>query len=696
EEDFYKDISFKWSFPEQEHIVDHELRNYPNINKIYRNLLIISSFDFDSQLDVNILGHIFENSITDIEEIKNEKTSKRKKEGVYYTPDYITKYICENTIIPYLSNNENNKIDDLIKEYQNNIDELENKLINIKIVDPACGSGAFLNKATEILLDIHKAIYEFRYENSNKNNLDYIYDDIDNRRDILLNNIYGVDLNQESIEITKLGLFLKVCKKGMPLPNLDKTIKCGNSLINDLGCTHKPLQWKKEFSEIFKNGGFDIVIGNPPYIKADFIPPKDKEYFEKNYNSAYGRINTYPLFYEKGLNLLKNQGLLGFITPYTILKNQYYKEARKFILENSKILELVDFKGITVFQDATVDSIVMLLKKGVTENYEFKQISNIVSFENQQYKIEFFNISGVKKRDDLSFFLSENDSLIDKINDNTIHLNEIIKFNQGIITGGNKKFLTYEKSNLTKPIITGSDFNRYSLKYSGQLIIYDAVKLHRPRKKEIFEVEEKILLRQTGSYPICALDSNKFYTLDTVHNGILINSNFELKYILCLLNSKLIQFLYESSINESGKVFAQVKIIYINPLPIKSISLEKQKIFVDLAKQIINKNKELHDETNSFHKYLRSDFNVSRINNKLNKYYELSFDDLYKEVKKQNKEVTRKQKDILEKEFIESVDIIKPLKSKISNIDNEIDKKVYELYDLTNEEIKIIKKEINM
>src|SRR5690606_34420886 len=123
--------------------------------------------------------------------------------------------------------------------------------------------------------------------------------------------------------------------------DLNNNIKCGNSLIDEPKIAgEKAFDWQKEFPAIFEKGGFDVVIGNPPYVPTEYINDDDKFYLEKNYQSAYGRMNLYPIFYEKGLKVLKDNGVLGYITPYTILKNQYYKESRKFILENSTIIEL--------------------------------------------------------------------------------------------------------------------------------------------------------------------------------------------------------------------------------------------------------------------------------------------------------------------------------------------------------------------
>jgi hypothetical protein len=439
-------------------------------------------------------------------------------------------------------------------------------------------------------------------------------------------------------------------------------------------------------------GGFDVVIGNPPYVPTEYISVSDKKYLEDNYQSAFGRINLYPIFYERGLIVLKNNGVLGFITPYTILKNQYYKEARKYIIENSKLLELIDFKGISVFQDAAVDSIILILKQEVSKDYKFKQISHITSFETQQYKTEYFDIKEVEKKEDLSMLITENDNLIEKLKRNTIELKEILNFNQGIITGGNSKFLTTEKSDLTEKVITGSDFNRYNLNYVNQLIIYDTAKLHRSRKREIFEAKEKILLRQTGSYPICTIDTKQYFTLDTVHNGILINENFSLKYLLALLNSKLIRFLYESSINESGKIFAQVKIIYVDPLPIKNISLAEQQPFIDFADKMLSLNANLQAKRQRFLKRLADNLDYILTRGHAPVLETMEFKQFLAELGKQKITLSLKQQDEWEEYFTEYQLECRTFVSQIEATDKDIDRMVYELYGLTEEEVKIIEK----
>ena len=676
---------------------------------LYQHTFRLSQYDFASEVDVNILGHIFENSLNEIDEIKaqiegteiDKSKTKRKKDGVFYTPKYITKYIVENTV-GKLCEEKKTEFQIVEEEYSTDkkrqqktkenlltkLDQYRKWLLQITIVDPACGSGAFLNEALNFLIEEHQYVDELE---AKLLNVPIIFSY--HSESILEHNLFGVDLNEESVEIAKLSLWLRTAEPNRKLNSLNDNIKCGNSLIDDPEVAgDKAFNWEKEFPQVFEKGGFDVVIGNPPYVPTEFISSKDKSHLEQVYKSAFGRINLYPIFYEKALMILGNDGFLGFITPYTILKNQYYIQARRYILDNSTIIEIVDFKDTVVFQDAAVDSIILLLKKQINNNYEFKNISNIKMFENHVYSTDKYNISDIIKNEDLSMQMSINDKFIEKISEQTIPIKEIVNFSQGVITGGNKNFLTNIPSESTERVITGSDFNRYRLNNTNLFIIYDTTKLHRPRKREIFESEKKIILRQTGSYPICTIDNEKFYTLDTVHNGILINKNFTFEYILCVLNSKLLRFLYESQINESGKVFAQVKIIYIDPLPIKNISLESQKPFLEKAGQMLNLNTDLNEVSGKFQRTLAREFSLETLSKKLQSWYQLSYDDFLKELKKQNVELTLSQKADWEQYFDQEKNKAVQIESQITSTDQEIDRMVYELYGLTEEEIEIVEK----
>lgn len=693
---------------------DSVLDNLIVDDEVFRKLEKIADYDFDSDLNESILGHIFEQSVSDIEELKktsqneefDKKESKRKKDGIFYTPKYITKYIVESTMNAWIEDKKKElgeenlpelqekdfKYDLYKKNYSKNFrkhvefwEKFREELRKIKIVDPACGSGAFLIEAFDFLLKYNQMIDDKIFNMTGTKNL---FDDT--TKEILENNIFGVDLNKESVEITKLSLWLRTANKDKTLATLENNIKCGNSLISDKSLCEKGFDWKGEFPEIFENGGFDIVIGNPPYVSAENIKELEKEYYRNNYKVATGRQNLYIIFYERGIELLNKNGYLSFITPYTILKNKYYMEARKYILENSKLLKLVDFKNITVFEKAVVDSIILILKKEQSKKYDFEKIYNIKNFGNNEYSSRTFTIENVYLNPDFSLEISDNFALILKMQKNSLKLKDIIEFKQGIITGNNKKFITNKISENTKKVITGKDFNRYFLNYNGEYVIYDVDKLHRPRKKEIFEIDNKILLRQTGAFPICTIDNSHYYTLDTVHNGKIINNNFSVFYILTLLNSKVLKFYYADCINEEGKVYAQVKIIYIDELPIKNISLEEQKPFIEKADTMLELNKELQNKIKKFKNRLSSNLDLEEFSKKIESFYELSFKEFLKELGKQKIKLTLSQQDEWEEYFEDYKNSILEIKQKISVTDKEIDLMIYKLYELTEEEIKII------
>jgi len=681
--------------------------------KISDDLLVahtrkLSEYDFESDVDVNILGHIFENSLSEIEEVTQQinngvspQTSKRKQDGVFYTPQYITKYIVENTVgrLCAEKKQELNIVEDeyfsdqrrQLKTKQRLLEQLHqyrNWLLQITILDPACGSGAFLNAALQFLMAEHKLIDEMEAKVAGSA---IVFQDVENS--ILEHNLFGVDINEESVEIAQLALWLRTAKPHRKLNSLNENIKCGNSLISDPAIAgEKAFNWQEQFPKVFEKGGFDVVIGNPPYIPTERIASADKSYYEEEYQSAYGRINVYPLFYERGLTLLKDNGLLGYITPYTLMKNQYYVEARRYILDNCTLLCLADFSGFPVFEDAAVDSIILILQKQLYKKaVPYLFINNIKDFTNGLYSIHEVMQSDILQHSDLSFSNIGNSFDFKKVSVGCVKLGEIVNFKQGIITGNNKKFLTKQESNKTKKIITGSDFNRYALKWHNDYVIYDEKELHRPRVPGIFEVEEKLLLRQTGSYPICMIDTESYYTLDTVHNGTIIDKRFNLKYVMCLVNSTLHRYLYESSVNESGKVFAQVKIIYIDPLPIKVVDEAIQQPFVTLADTMLSLNSQLQEKRSRFLRRLNENFEGIKITTSLQTFDQLDFKGFVSELKKQKIKLSLVQQDEWEDYFNQYRQACQELSEQINATDNEIDQRVFDLYGLTPEEREIVK-----
>jgi hypothetical protein len=360
-------------------------------------------------------------------------------------------------------------------------------------------------------------------------------------------------------------------------------------------------------------------------------------------------------------------------------------------LDNCALLCLADFSGSPVFEDATVDSIILILQKQQYKKavpYFF--INNIKDFANGLYSIHEAMQSDILQHSDLSFSNLGSSFDLKKVTDGCVKLGEIVNFKQGIITGNNKKFLTKQKGDKTQKVITGSDFNRYTLKWDNNYVIYDEKELHRPRVPSIFEVEEKLLLRQTGAYPICMIDSDSYYTLDTVHNGTITDKRFNLRYVMCLVNSKLHRYLYESSVNESGKVFAQVKIIYIDPLPIKVVDIEAQQPFITLADTMLSLNAQLQEKRSRFLRRLAENLEGVKVTTALQTFDELDFAGFTAELKKQKIKLTLVQQDEWEDYFNQYKEACRQLTDQIAATDSEIDNRVFDLYGLTAEEREVV------
>ncbi|WP_286019113.1 Eco57I restriction-modification methylase domain-containing protein, partial [Candidatus Venteria ishoeyi] len=299
--------------------VDDLLDNLKIDDEILINdLLKLSEYDFNTEVDVNILGHIFEHSLAEIEEITAEiegtttdkSKSKRKKDGVFYTPKYITQYIVENTIGTLCSEKreeleikeiefdgtyrtKDGSLSSKGKKLYKKLNDYKDWLLSLKIIDPACGSGAFLNQSLNFLIQEHKDIDDIIAELTNS-----ALRLFDTEKSILENNLYGIDINEESVEIAKLSLWLRTAHKDRKLSNLNNNIKCGNSLCDDPEIAgEKAFDWRKGFPDIMQSGGFDILIGNPPY--GAVFSKNEIEYYNKRYKHQSYQLDSYLLFVEK-------------------------------------------------------------------------------------------------------------------------------------------------------------------------------------------------------------------------------------------------------------------------------------------------------------------------------------------------------------------------------------------------------------
>ena len=736
-------------------------------SKIFYNIFLISNFNFKTDLNVNILGQIFENSLSDIENLKNEEISKRKKDGIFYTPSYITEYICKNTIIPYLSNKGNCEIDFLIEEYSietKTINELEEKLTNIKILDPACGSGAFLNKAVEILNEIWEKLEELKKEKGwynigdKKGNFTGFDKQIQESKikEIIKNNIFGVDLNSESCEITKLSLFLKISNKASPkLINLNQNIKCGNSLISGINENNyklfendikeilkendleekeilikslnsklnkslkeyfgenykelKPFNWEIEFIDIFfeidENDnlirkGFDIVIGNPPYVDSENMTKnnlKEREYISKKYQFTKGNWDLYIPFIEKSFKLLRYEGFSSLITPNKWLSIGYGKETRKQIEKN--LFELSDLQKINVFEDAGVFPIIFFFNK--KEN-NFLKIR--LYYEEEKYKKNKIEKEKFNNFDNFGLFFSRNIKLIQKLLDKKKSLNSISKIQGAFSTSEAYELIPHIKNyknenNYLKFINTGT-IDRYINLWNLKTTIYIKKKYFKPIVlKEDFQKNFKKRFDKFKKEKIIISGIRYFESILDKHNEFLagksttilkdLSKEYLYEYILTILNSKLISFFLKECFSSSGMdggISFSPEII--SKIPIPEISKEEQKPFIEKADLMLELNKKFYDEINFYLENLKVDFEVEKISKKLEKFYLLEKNEFLKELKK----ISKKEKII--KEYYNRFENIKneilEIKNKIDLEEKIIDKMVYEIYELNEDEIKII------
>lgn len=690
-----------------------DVLNSLNIDdKVFEELKKISDYDFDSDLNVNILGHIFEQSISDIEELKksisgeefDQKKSKRKKDGIFYTPQYITKYIVENSIKNWLDDkrkelgeddlpklNEKDYIFDIAKKnytknYRKHIEfwqQYREAVRNIKIIDPACGSGAFLITAFEFLLNYNKYLDDKIFDLVGTSDLFS-----DRTKKILQNNIFGVDLNKESVEITKLSLWLKTADKNKTLASLENNIKCGNSLIDDPEIAgNLAFNWEKEFPEIFANGGFDIVVGNPPYVLCQPSNTNEKTLkFYNNFEVSSYKIDLYHLFFEKGIILSKNNGYISFITPNTYLVNKYNLKLREFILRNTQIKEIINYKNI-VFEDANVDVSTIILKKS---KYTDENVKILLSSKNEN-KIVLEKQQNDWLKDDEKIFNLRKEFPINF--SNCISLKEIAKTYFGIQAFDKKSSISQKKENEKYlPMIDGANVFRYQFSKYNQYFNFIDDNIKSGGDYKVYE-KERIVIRQIGKTPIIGYCEANILTSNTIYNIFSITDKFNLKYIFTLLNSKLLKKYWEYKYNDNKNLFPKIKGYQLDDLPLVNIPLEKQQPFIEKADKMLSLNRELQDLSQKFQRMLLRKFDLEKLSTKLQEWYLLDFSDFIKELKRLKVKLSLSQESEWEEYFLEEKSKAIAVDSEIKNTDKEIDSMVYRLYDLTDEEIKIIEEE---
>ena len=957
-------------------------------DQILEELSNITDYDFESDVSIDILGHIFEQSISDLEEIKasingevfEKSKSKRKRDGIVYTPAYITRDIVEKAVGGWLEDrrielgyydlseltdedyktiiNNRGKItyNEKVKQHLEFWYAYRDRLMNIKVLDPACGSGAFLIQ-----------VFDFLYAEGNKVNdkiaklLGGQYEVFQLDKHILSNNIYGVDINSESVEITKLSLWLKTANKNAELTSLDNNIKCGNSLIDDPEVAgDKAFDWNKEFPEImqdkvinedlkayhvtwatfnsrpvgftnygspiilndetrnqlaeyldekigiehyrviainvlkdhvhcivvckeedlseivrnlkgfssyklhrdsssvlpklklgvdtdnsitinptlqrgeleeghvdtetsitinptlqrgelkdrhgelgnergkkdrnsktpsqklwakgyshtflnddshylntihyidnnhlkheqsqleykFQNltplgeafapvvlrGGFDVVVGNPPYVRADtdneeFI--KQREWLTQNYKTLYEKWDLMTAFFEKGLLLLKEKGYFGFIASNSITTSKFAFRLQDWIINNFNCRSIDYYDNFEIFQNVGVVPVTIVIDKNkLNQNIPTKKIYRKFSFNDVTIKeINFYDLkdstddekrSAIFKKE----FTKGNTSIEYNL------LGDICYMSVGMVINADEKKAKgeFDKDDLISEIcdishpkryVEGKDLKKYKvdkirfLEWNSDRV---PSKIRRPTFQELYEGEKILRGRVTeGIYDDTGIICNdsivvfkRYIDLNGVNNLSInnsitknsslkreelesISSKFNLKYILAILNSKYaIKYLNNIRRHRLENYFYPDD---FRKLPIANIDLEAQQPFITLADTMLDKNKELQEKNSKFQELLKADFNIEKLNTKLENWYNLSWSDFVNELKKLKITLSGEMKEDWIERFNRYKSQITELQNIIQYTDKKIDQLVYQLYGLTEEEIKVVEGE---
>ena len=679
-------------------IIDDEL--------LYRHTKHLTTYHFESQVDVNILGHIFEHSLNEIESINAEiegtdfdkQKTKRKKDGVFYTPKYITKYIVDNTIGKLCTEKKleigivdeeyakgrKNRHEATIKKLDQQLKDYREWLLELTICDPACGSGAFLNQALDFLIKEHNYLDEL---NKQLFGGFFVFPDIENQ--ILEHNIYGVDLNEESIEIAKLSLWLRTAQPKRKLTSLNNNIKCGNSLIESKTIAgDKAFNWKEQFPEVFAKGGFDVIIGNPPYVRNEFIEPSHKESFQKNFKTFTGKSDLYVFFFEKAFQLLKQKGKSGFIVSSKYTKTKYGKLLIDFLLNNTHIETFIDFKDLDIFKGIIAYPSIILF--GKVENITSDLLTNLLVVTNNNL-IEINNLFvGTEKIKQTEVFDrlgswesgSVDNSLYDTIKKIQKHHTSLSKLNikpqVGIKTGSNSVYIhnskniptELEKSKILKPYILGREVKKYSNIVPENDIIFPYELIDKNYKllgnleihaqtfqflKDNYNILSKRAIIDQGIikgnkkwyeyqqikndfqysetyiiYPDISSDVNFTFANNSLMDMTCFGINSNSKSLLGILNSNLIRKILEIVCVKAKGGYLRLKSQYINDLPIpcdfENIEIEKN---VD---KILSLNIDLQETNKKFANYFSGQYKLEKLTKKLENWSELAFTEFIAEL----------------------------------------------------------------
>jgi len=711
-------------------------------------------WDYGKEVSVNVLGHIFEQSIGDIEALRGDRpaVSKRKREGVVYTPDHIARFLVENTIGRTLRET----FVDLTKKHAG-LDGPDadgafawtedqeravwiaylSALRGLTIVDPACGSGAFLVAAFDALAAEYRRVTQRLDDLGVETEFD-VYDEI------LSKNLYGVDLNVESVEIARLALWLKTARRQHRLARLDETIHAGNSLIDDPAATERPFDWRAAFPDVFADGGFDVVIGNPPYVRMEHLKPV-KPWLAKNYAVADERTDLSAYFFEKGVSLLKPGGRLGFISTSSFFRAGYGEKLRLLLSERTDIETVVDFGDVQLFEGVTTYPAILTARRkreiGPPDGaLDYLAVGGSLPSDLGR---SFVEKAAAMPRSRLTggSWHFEGDALArlrDKIATGRKTLGEVYGAPlYGIKTGLNEAFVIDTQTrdrlvaadprsaDLLKPFLKGENIKRWRVEPEGLWLVntprgkvdveaYPAVRdwllpfrdrlEARATQQEWWELQQaqlayqpkmeapKIVWPHFQVQRMFALEGGDYY---------LNNKCFFLpaddRRLLGFLNSSVgwWQLRTIARIKRGGYIEAEAQ--FVEQLALAEPRTSEPGALVDAVDRALAAKAVIDNNCARFRHRLLTDLAApgARLSRRLESFHELDFAEFRAEVKRALKaEIPLKERADWEALHAEASAEVKRLSAEIGAAEREIDRLVYEAFELTGEEIALLERSL--
>ena len=609
-----------------------------------------SPYEF-SVLPADILGQVYEQFLGQVIRLTaghqakvEEKPEVKKAGGVFYTPTYIVNYIVQQTVGQLLA------------------DRKVESTSPLRIVDPACGSGSFLLGAYQFLLDWYLAQYSAESGRWAKGRVPRLYQTdtggwkltLEERKRILLAHLFGVDIDSQAVEVTKLSLLLKVLEgeteqslgrqlsflQARVLPDLGRNIKCGNSLIGgdfydgqqamllfDEAELYRvnAFDWGTEFALVMQEGGFEVVLGNPPYVRQESLK-ESKHYFESHYEVYQGTADLYSYFMEKGLKLLKEGGIFSYIVANKWLRANYGKPLRQW-LRQYRLLEITDFGDLPVFQSATTyPCIVRLERAAPTDTFSSTQVKTLDFVDLGDYvQTHGHLVKHSTLTNGWTLVAEPQQALLDKLKQRGMSLTDYVqgKIYRGLITGLNEAFVIDEatrerliaqdpkSAEVIKPFLAGREVKRYEQPQGQNYLIFmpkgwtplhdtemkawnwlvknypaiakqlkpfsDAAKKRQDKGNYWWELracdyyaefdKPKIIYPNICKQPEFAFDNSAWYT-----NQKCFIIPIDDKYLLGILNSKVTFFLFKALLPKLRGDFYEPSYVYFKKFPIRPIN----------------------------------------------------------------------------------------------------------------------------